>query len=122
MKKPIFILVTLRTLCVLPAYAQETGGIVSVHNGFLTGNDYLKLGKEERVFYAVGIIEGMLLSPFLGAPQNRLSWIEHCMEGMTNYQAEAIISKYLENHPGEWHQQLHVTTFDAMNEACKRFK
>jgi hypothetical protein len=103
----------------LSAFAQE--GVI-IKTGFLTGNDYLKANKEKRAFYAMGIVDGVLLSPLFGAPKNTLSWFESCTVNMTNDQVEAIISKYLENHPGEWHQYLNIIAFDAMSEACKRYK
>lgn len=117
MKKLITTFTILLILCALSASAEE---FIEIHDGFLTGNDYLKKTQQERSFYAMGIIDGMFLSPLFGASKNNLLWLERCVEGMGNYQMEAIISKYLENHPGEWHHNLHTITFRAMKEACQK--
>jgi len=117
MKKLIITFAILLILCVLSVSAEES---VMIHNGFINGNQYLKRNKEERTFYAMGIIDGIFLSPLFGASRDKLSWLERCVEDMENYQVEAIISKYLENHPGEWHQNLHTLTLGAMKDACQK--
>lgn len=94
--------------------------IFNIHKGFLKTNDYLKAEKMERRFYGMGIIDGIMLSPFFGAPKSKMVWLEKCLENMTDDQVEAIITKYLENNPGEWHYYLHVVIFLAFSKICKK--
>lgn len=120
MKKLIFIFVTLFISCVLPAFAHGQPDVL-IHQGFLNGNDYLGMSDIRQRTYAMGIVEGIMLSPWFGAPRSELGWFENCIEGMNDIQVAAIISKYLENHPGEWHKPLHFLTYRTMREACKNY-
>ena len=95
-------------------------GTVVIHRGFIKGNDYLKAETGKRRFYGMGIIDGITLAPFFGAPKSKMIWFEKCVENMTDNQVEAIITNYLENHPGEWHHDLHLITLNAFQESCQK--
>lgn len=100
----------------LPSPPQQKE--VVVHNGFGAGQEYLDMTDSQRRAYAVGFINGILLSPALGAPKNRVGWVERCVEGMSDVQVAAILHQYIKSHPAEWHWGLHILSYRALIEAC----
>jgi len=97
--------------------AQEQG--VPIHNGFGTGQSFLDdMSPAQQRAYAMGAINGMLLSPMFGASKAQLHWFESCVENMTDEQVAAIIRKHLRDHPERWHYGLHIESWTAMKAAC----
>ena len=56
-------------LCINSYASQQQ---VSISRGFFTGGEYLDMTETERRAYATGAINGMLVAPLLGAPQERV--------------------------------------------------
>jgi hypothetical protein len=90
---------------------------VLIHNGFGTGQDYIKMNQSQKRVYAMGAINGILLAPLFGASKEKMLWFESYVENMTDEQVAAILSKYLEDNPGRWHDGLHILMFSAIKEA-----
>jgi hypothetical protein len=76
------------------------------------------MSQAKRLGYAEGVINGMLTAPLFGAPKARMQWLEQCTEGMTDFQVAEVIRQYIQQHPAEWHHQLHVLTYQALLDAC----
>lgn len=74
---------------------------VWIHNGFGTGQDYIKMSESQKRAYAMGAINGMIISPLLGAPKDKIRWLESYVENMTDEQVAAIFSKYLQDNPAD---------------------
>lgn len=102
---------------VLARQADQANGIV-IHNGFLTGQDFRDLPDLRKRSYAAGLIDGLFLGPLFDAPKSSLGWLENCVEGMTDGQVSAIISKYLDDNPGRWHQPVHGAAYSALLAVC----
>jgi hypothetical protein len=98
------------------AHAGEPG--IAIKTGFLTGNSYRALAPESRRAYAIGLLDGMFLSPFFDANKQKLEWLERCATGMGDKQVAAIFDKYLRDNPGRWHETMHVLGWTAMKDAC----
>jgi hypothetical protein len=90
---------------------------VLIHNGFGIGQDYIKMSESQKRVYAMGSINGMIIAPLLGAPKDKIGWLESYVENMTDEQVAAILSKYLQDNPGRWHNGLHVLMYSAVKEA-----
>lgn len=88
-----------------------------IHNGFGTGQDYIKMSESQKRAYAMGSINGMIIAPLLGAPKDKMGWLESYVENMTDEQVTAILSKYLQDNPGRWHDGLNVLMYSAVKEA-----
>lgn len=95
--------------------ASEQG--ILIHNGFGTGQDYINMTPTNKRTYAMGAINGILLAPLFGAPKEKMHWFELYIENMTDVQVATILSKFLEDNPGRWHDGLHVLMFSAIKEA-----
>jgi uncharacterized membrane protein YphA (DoxX/SURF4 family) len=107
-------------LSLLAAAAFAASGTGTVHNGFVTGSQFMSSLPVEKRAYAAGVIDGMLLAPLLGAPKSELSWFEGCVEGMTNEQIAAVLEKQLRDNPASWHLSAHGSMFAALYAACPK--
>src|ERR1043166_1085743 len=92
MKRVIFF------LALLPAAngfaAQER---VSIARGFFTGRDYFEMSDTEKRAYATGAVNGMLVAPFFGAPEERLRWFKTCTAKLSDEQLAEILTRYIGN-------------------------
>lgn len=97
------------------------GAGTRIHQGFLTGQQYLDADVSVRRGYAMGILDGLFISPLAGASSERLMSLGDCVENMNDDQIEAIFSKYLREHLERWHQSAHGAFFGAMLDICEGF-
>jgi hypothetical protein len=96
------------------------GENVFIHNGFLKGNDYMQLDRDDKTKYCMGLLDGILLSPLFGASRSKFAWLESHIEEITNYQMVAIIDKFMQAHPERWHESMHTLGYSALANAYKR--
>jgi hypothetical protein len=113
------IIVLLAFFLSVTAVKAEQDGVL-IHDGFLTGNDYLELDSGGRNGYVMGLIDGIYISPFFWEGGSYLSTLSDCLtEGVTNGQLVAIFDKYLQENPVRWNQGMHVIAYAALKESCK---
>lgn len=91
---------------------------VTIKNGFHTGQTYQTLSYAQRVGYMSGLVDGLLLAPFLGGSEE--NWLTRCMVGMSDTQMTAIADKYVSDHPQDWHQPMHVLAYNALLAGCTK--
>ena len=115
MKRLIFVLLIL--MCI-DSYASQRR--VTISRGFFTGKDYFEMSETEKRAYATGAINGMLVAPFFGAPEENVSWLKTCSAKMPDEQIAGILTRYLREHPNQLDTNLNVITFNAMRDACKK--
>ena len=99
--------------------AQQT---VSISRGFFTGKDYFEMSETEKRAYATGAINGMLVSPFFGASDERLTWLKSCTGKLSDEQVASIISVYISAESSRLDMSLNVLTFSSFKEACEKNK
>lgn len=92
---------------------------VKISGGFFTGKDYLDMTDTERRAYATGAINGMLVAPLFGAPQDNLNWLKNCTGKMSDDQIAAILTKHINDQPSQLQSPLNVVTFNAIQGACR---
>lgn len=114
--KPLLVAIFL--IACVPGYTTPQKGTVVIAQGFLKGKDYLDLSANEKRAYAMGAINGMLLAPIFAAPKEKVAWLETCTVNMNDEQVAAILTKYIRDHPAEWHYGMNVLSFRAMIDAC----
>jgi hypothetical protein len=122
MKKAIIAIQLLLICASFSAEPRDETSIagIEVAGGSGTAQDYLKLSANEKTAYATGQINGMLLAPFFGAPRERQRWFTDYMSGMNSPQVAEIITKFLNDNPGKWHEPLNVLTYLAIQDAYKK--
>ena len=96
--------------------AQQT---VKISPGFFAAKDYLEMSDTERRAYVTGQINGMLVAPFFGAPEENLSWLKTCSSKMSDEELASILTRYIRDQQNQ-QQNLNVLTFAALREACRR--
>ena len=95
---------------------------VKISPGFFTGKDYLDMSDTEKRAYVTGGINGMLVAPFFGAPEENLNWLKTCTGKMSDEQLAAILTRFLRDQPNQHDAPLNVLTFNAVREACRNNK
>jgi hypothetical protein len=104
----------------ISVYANQQ--TVSISGGFFTGKDYLEMTDTERRAYVTGAINGMLVAPFFGAPQENLSWLKTCTGKMSDEQLAAVLASYIHDQPSNMQANLNVVTFNAIQQTCRKNK
>jgi hypothetical protein len=102
----------------ITVYANQQ--TVKISPGFFSGKDYLDMTDTEKRAYVTGQINGMLVAPFFGAPEENLSWLKTCSARMSDEELAAILSRFLRDQPGQMQTNLNVATFSALREACRK--
>lgn len=113
-----YLLAVIALIAVINVYgSQQT---VKIGPGFFTGKDYLDMSDTEKRAYVTGQVNGMLVAPFFGAPEENLNWLRTCSGKMSDEQLASILSRYLRDQPNQMQQNLNVVTFNSLREACRR--
>src|ERR1051325_6002605 len=93
---------------------------VKISPGFFSGKDYLDMSDTEKRAYVTGEINGMLVAPFFGAPEENLAWLKTCTGKMSDEQLATIVTRYIHDQPKQTETNLNVVTFTAVREACRK--
>jgi len=93
---------------------------VKISPGFFSGKDYLEMSDTEKRAYVTGEINGMLVAPFFGAPEENLAWLKTCSAKISDEDLAALLTRYIRDQPGQMQTNLNVVTFNALREACKK--
>ena len=93
---------------------------VKISPGFFTGKDYLDMSDTERRAYATGEINGMLVAPFFGAPEENLNWLKTCTGKMSDEELALIVTRFVREQPDQMQTNLNVVTFNAVRDACRK--
>jgi len=105
-------------LAFVTVYANQQR--VKISPGFFTGKEYLEMSDTERRAYVTGDINGMLVAPFFGAPEENLNWLKTCTGKMSDEELASIVTKFIHEQPDQMQANLNVVTFNAVREACRK--
>jgi hypothetical protein len=100
------------------AYANQQ--TVKISPGFFSGKDYLEMSDTEKRAYVTGEINGMLVAPFFGAPEENLNWLKACSSQKSDEELAGILARFIRDQPGQMQTNLNVVTFNALREACRK--
>jgi hypothetical protein len=84
----------------------------------MTGNFWKDMPDIARVAYAAGFIDGMIAATT--APDSSAGVAKCVADTMPYGQINAIVSKYVADHPEKWHLNLSALAATALWEACGR--
>ena len=93
---------------------------VSIKFGFLTNEECRALPAGTLQFYMAGFLNGLFMSPLLGAPSECLPPFDECFVGVTSTQLEAVMRKWLDENPQRWHDRCQFGAYAAISEMCPR--
>jgi len=105
-------------LAFVTVYANQQR--VKISPGFFTGKDYLDMSDTEKRAYATGEINGMLVAPLFGAPEENLNWLKTCTGKMSDEQLASTITRFIREQPDQMQTNLNVVTFNAVRDACRK--
>jgi hypothetical protein len=86
--------------------------------GFLTGSTYHELPKAERFGYAMGIIDGIMVSGIITGSDINLEELKTCIQSMGSSQVVAILDKYIRDNPKYWKNSMNFLAVSALKNAC----
>ena len=112
-----YLLALIALIVAINVYANQQ--TVKISPGFFTAKDYLDMSETERRAYVTGQINGMLVAPFFGAPEDNLTWLKTCSSKMSDEQLASILTRYVGEQTNQ-QQNLNVVTFNALRDACRR--
>lgn len=95
---------------------------VSIGPGFFTGKDYLEMTDNERRAYATGAVNGMLVAPFFGAPEDNVNWLKTCTAKLSDEDLATVLTRYMREQETQLNYNLNVLTFNALRNACPKTK
>ena len=111
-----YLLALVALIALINVYAtQQT---VKISPGFFAAKDYLDMSDTEKRAYVTGQMNGMLVAPFFGAPEENLSWLKTCSAKMSDEQLASLVTRYIRDQPNQT-QNLNVVTFAALRDACR---
>jgi hypothetical protein len=126
MVKKVFLALCL-LLILIPAYIlsgekssnKKQPIAIGVPVGFWTGNDWRDHSINERISYAMGMIDGILFaSAWERGGGKSLAWVNSCTNGMRGDQVQAIIQHELYINPNDWHDSMSLIVFRSLSNAC----
>ena len=117
MRRLFIILVLLTGINVFAAQQR-----VTISRGFFTGKEYFEMSESEKRAYATGAVNGMLVSPFFGASEDRVAWLKTCTAKLSDEETAGILTRYINGDPSQQSLSLNVVTFNALKDACDRMK
>ena len=120
--KRLLLLAALLAVVVALASAYANQQKVTIGPGFFTGKDYLDMTDNEKRAYATGAINGMLVSPFFGAPEDNMNWLKSCTAKLSDEDIAAILTRYIREQESQLSYNLNILTFNAMRNACPKTK
>src|SRR5262245_50870593 len=108
----------LMTVCLL--FAAEAGAI--------SGNEWKQLPDMTREGYVYGVVDAWANFTQMIEPSGKPSTsgavrlftdLSRCVrKGMTYGETIAIVHKYMENNPSQWHSDMSSLVWTALNEVC----
>ena len=113
-----YLLPLIALVAVVTVYANQQR--VKIGPGFFTGKDYLDMSDTERRAYVTGGVNGMLVAPFFGAPEEKVNWVKTCTAKMSDEQLASTVSRYIREQPNQMDANLNVVTFNAIRDACRK--
>ena len=112
-----YLLALIALIVAINVYANQQ--TVKISPGFFTAKDYLDMSDTERRAYVTSQMNGMLVAPFFGAPDENLNWLKTCGSKMSDEELASILTRYIRDQQNQ-QQNLNVVTFTALREACRR--
>ena len=99
--------------------------------GYMTGNKYQKLSEQERLYWFIGVIDGLaaeqLVSPKSSSGSKNSDgndnapdslWISECMGQFPIEQLHAIFEKELRETPESWHAPAALVARSRFEKMC----
>ena len=91
----------------------------------ISGDEWRRLSQTAREYYVIGVLDGWdnlgtitLLAEQQPPVGTGFTKQIDCTLGMASVQINAIIQKYMENNPSQWHSNMALLVWTALDEVC----
>ena len=102
---------------------QDVGAVCPTETvavrGYMTGEECYRLPDGVLRHHMSGFVNGLFIAPFFGAPRECVQPLEQCFVGKTDTQLEAVMRKWLGEHPERWHEACNFLAYAAISEMCQ---
>jgi hypothetical protein len=85
---------------------------------FFNGNQFSNMDEFERAAYAAGILDGIQLSPAMGAAPGHVAKFDDCVGFRSAEQLADVLLRYLKQHPERLSQPMNATAYSALSGMC----
>jgi hypothetical protein len=86
-----------------------------------SGTSYRELDSTTRGWYVRGLVDGFLGAAQFGGDENLVVAFSKCLDGMTSIEIEALVDKYLAEHPALLRKGMHALAANAITESCPEY-
>jgi hypothetical protein len=86
-----------------------------------SGTSYRELDATTRGWYVRGLVDGFLGAAQFGGDENLVVAFSKCLDGMTSLEIEALVDKYLADHPALLRKGMHALAANAITESCPEY-
>jgi hypothetical protein len=86
-----------------------------------SGNSYRDLDATTRGWYVRGLVDGFLGAAQFGGDEHLVVAFSKCLDGMTSIEIEALVDKYLAEHPAMLHKGMLALAANAITESCPEY-
>ena len=86
-----------------------------------TGSTYRDLDATTRGWYIRGLVDGYLGAAQFGGDESLVAAFAKCLNGMTSIEIEALVDKYLADHPAQLHKGMHALAANAITDSCPEY-
>jgi hypothetical protein len=97
---------------------QKKPRVIVAVPSYYSAETFIELSESDRQMYVAGLMDGFYASALFGASDETIANLSSCTKPMDTKQISAIITKYLQDHPENWHLPLSVEAHNALNKAC----
>ena len=91
---------------------------VRIQGGYVAGVQYMDMDGLTKKAYVSGLIEGMLLAPAFGAPEENMEWFYVCTQEMGQDEIRKLLFEYIKDDHDLWEDQNPAKNFRAIYQAC----
>jgi hypothetical protein len=92
---------------------------VPIFGGFATAEEFLKFPELQRITYAVGFYNGLIIASLVAdADLPKVRKLNDCSAGRSPAQTAEIIRKYIADRPEQWNVPLSVLGYQAIANSC----
>lgn len=115
-------LVSLGVVCLIAISAhgqkQKKPRVLFAPPAYYKAETFIELSESDRQMYVAGLMDGFYASASFGASDETVANLTSCTKEMDTKQVSAIITKYVKEHPENWHMPLSVEAYFALDKAC----
>ena len=104
-----------RDVAIIALIFMLLNGAALAQSRGVNGQKYLEFSGDARGFYTIGFVGGLQIG---GIQPQGFATVARCVENMSYGQMEAIITKYVNDHPERWDNAIAALAFVALQQAC----